>query len=404
MTSHSYRNSEPKSAELLCDDILERLPRDIWDLPPWNRWSFQHVDAFLKTDTVSASEQALILPKQVLDFDHLKLELPHLGATNLAGFLDATYCDGCLIWHNGYVVYEHYDNDMTSASLHLSQSMAKSVTAAAAGVLVKQGVLETEAQLIQYLPALSGTAYAEATLRHVLDMTSGVRYIEDYVAPDSDIAITDIASGWRPRPPGATLPDNIWEQILTLRTQDCPHGKRWLYRSIETDVLAHCMIATTGKSLPQLVSELLWQPMGAEYPASFTVDAAGYALADGGFNATLQDYARFGLLYLHQGFNLQSESVIPANWVNDTRRGNHQHFAVTGSIGLPDGAYRNQFWIEDSQNRAIMCVGIFGQLIYIQPDREFMFVKLSTWPTALNSEFKIDTLTAIHQLMNSLEE
>lgn len=372
-------------------------------MPPWNRWSFQHVADFLETAPVPGPERALALPVEPIALEATPLSLPDLGRVDLAALLEETYCDGCLVWHDGRVIFERYFNGMTGSTLHLSQSMAKSVTAAAAGVLVGEGKLDPASMLVDYLPSLADTGYADATLRHVLDMTSGVKYVEDYEAQDSDVYVTDVAAGWRPPREGTAALNTIRDQILTLRERTAAHGVRWLYRSIETDVLAHCMEAAAGEKLTSLVSRLVWQPMGAGQAANFTVDADGYGLACGGLNATLRDYARFGLLYLNSGRNLAGEQVIPADWVADTRVGNHEHFAVTGSAGLPDGAYRNQFWIEDSVNRAIMCVGIFGQLIYLQPDRDFMFVKLSTWPTSLNPSFKVDTLAAIHQLMDHLD-
>ena len=136
--------------------------------------------------------------------------------------------------------------------------------------------------------------------------------------------------------------------------------------------------------------------------ANFTIDSSGYGLADGGFNACLRDYARFGLLYLNEGKNLAGEQVVPASWVAATRSGNHQMFAAVGSIGLPDGAYKNQFWIEDSVDMAMMCVGIYGQLIYINPAQGLLVVKLSTWPSALSAEYKVDTLSAIRQIAEYL--
>jgi CubicO group peptidase (beta-lactamase class C family) len=153
----------------------------------------------------------------------------------------------------------------------------------------------------------------------------------------------------------------------------------------------------SGKRLPQLLSEEIWQKMGAEESANFTVDAAGYALGDGGLNASLRDYARFGQLYLDQG-----GGIIPAEWVEATRNGNHAIFKEPYNLSLPEGAYRNQFWIEDPRSRAIMCRGVFGQLIYINWDERLVAVKLSSWPDFLNIPFSIATLNAIHSIARAL--
>ncbi|MGE3876211.1 MAG: serine hydrolase domain-containing protein, partial [Parvibaculaceae bacterium] len=236
------------------------------------------------------------------------------------------------------------------------------------------------------------------TVAHVLDMTSGVRFNEDYTDPYSEIGKADVASGWKLPPPGARdFPATMWELILSLTTRECQHGERFAYRSIETDVLAFCMERASAKRLPQLVSELLWQPMGAQESACFTVDRAGYALANGGLNATLRDYARFGSLYLNDGvFN--GRQIVPAGWIKATQTAGLAPFGEPYTLVSPNGAYRNQFWIEDVSHRAIMCRGVFGQLIYIDSARDLVVVKLSSWPDFLNLELGIDTLRMVNAL------
>ena len=401
----SYKNSMGVPIEMQSNQ-LAKLPRQTWDSPPWNRWSFQHVGAFLETAAVehgrSLAEPALALQQIPNALVSVELDLPHIGKCDLDTFLDETYTDGFLVMHKGLLKHESYFGFLDASKLHLSQSMAKSVTAATLGILVEQGLIDLEEQVTHYLPELKQTAYVGATIQHLLDMASGVKYSEVYVDANSDVALTEIASGWRQAPEGVRAPENIWQQILGLKTLEAPHGSRWLYRSIETDVLAFCMEKVTAKRLPQIVSELIWQRIGAEEDASFTIDSSGYGIADGGFNASLRDYARFGLLYLNEGRNLKGEQVVPASWVAATQTADHELFAKTGSLGLPDGGYKNQFWIEDSAQGAMMCVGIYGQLIYINPVQELLVVKLSTWPSALNPEFKIDTLSAIHQIADHL--
>jgi CubicO group peptidase (beta-lactamase class C family) len=133
--------------------------------------------------------------------------------------------------------------------------------------------------------------------------------------------------------------------------------------------------------------------MGAEENACFTVDAAGYALADGGFNATLRDYARLGLLYLEHG-----AGIMPAEWVEATRNGNHAIFGEPYTASLPEGAYKNKWWIEDPRSRAIMARGVFGQLIYVNWNYNMVAVKLSSWPDFLSDRFSNATLKALHTI------
>jgi len=142
---------------------------------------------------------------------------------------------------------------------------------------------------------------------------------------------------------------------------------------------------------------VLWQKLGAEEDACFTVDRAGYALADGGFNATLRDFARFGQLHL-QGGARDGKQIIPKAWIKDIRSGGHGLFNDTGREFLPNGRYRNQFWVEDASQETVMCIGVFGQLIYIAPQDKMVVVKLSTWPDFVDLTHKRNTLRAIHAI------
>ena len=399
----SYKNSEPRPQIMRGSPPQLRVPYADWDRPPWNRWSFQHVREILPTAEVwRGSGPQSVFAQVPQDLGGITFERLGGDMSTIEAFLDDSYTDGFIVLHRGRIVWERYFNGMGERTLHLSQSVAKSVTAAAAGCLVAQGVLEPRMPITHYLPELAATAYRGATVAHVLDMTSGVRFNEDYTDPYSEIGKADVASGWKPPPPGAQdFPDHMWELILSLTASERPHGERFIYRSIETDVLAFCMERASGRRLPQLVSQLLWQPMGAAESACFTVDRAGYALADGGLNATLRDYARFGSLYLNEGvFN--GRQIVPANWIKATQSGDHSLFAEPYTFTTPNGAYRNQFWIEDVSRSAIMGRGVFGQLVYIDPARDLVVVKLSSWPDFLNLELGIETLRMVNKLAREI--
>ena len=193
----------------------------------------------------------------------------------------------------------------------------------------------------------------------------------------------------------------MWELILTLNYAECAHGQSFRYRSIETDVLSFVLQRASSLTLPDLVSRELWSPMGAEEDAYFTVDRAGYALGDGGFNATLRDYARFALLHLGNG-NIGGRQVVPSQWIEEIRFGKANPLGETYSHTLPHGSYHNQFWIEDHERRAYMARGVFGQLIYIDPANEFAAVILSSWPEFLNVDRTRIALTAVHAIRDAL--
>jgi CubicO group peptidase (beta-lactamase class C family) len=329
--------------------------------------------------------------------------------TTLVDFLSRSFTDAMLVVRRGAVVYERYfgrtdypDDSvvMQPSTLHLSQSVAKSFIGMLAGILVGRNVISPDAPATDVLPELGSTAYRGVTIRHLLDMTSGVLFVEDYTDPHSHMGQLDVASGWKPVPDGddpTAWPQSVFELIVSLHETEAAHGARFSYRSIETDVLAFALERATGKRLPQLLSEELWQPLGMEHNACMTVDSTGYALADGGLNACLRDYGRFGQMILEHG-----AGVVPAGWIEATRMGDHSIFGAPYNAVLPQGAYRNQFWIEDPQSRNLMARGVFGQLIHIDFAREIVVVKLSSWPDFVNPSWTRATIAAVHRIGDAL--
>ncbi|MER9938049.1 serine hydrolase [Mesorhizobium sp. M0088] len=395
----SYRNSDPRPPIMQGSPPAMVPPKLDWDRPPWNRWAFQHIREILPTAEVwRGNGHRRRLERAEVDLDGLPVEDSKGMPTRLAGLLDETYTDGFLVLKDGKVAYERYFNGMDERTLHLSQSMAKSLTGSVFGILVGRGLIDPARPVTDYLPELGVTGWTGASVQHVLDMTSGVRFSEEYTDRYSDIGQVDVATGWKPVPPDSDpafrWPSHMFELILGLKDTIRPHGAQFEYRSIETDVLAFIMERVTGKRLPQVVSEELWQKLGADESACFTVDSAGYAVADGGFNATLRDYGRFGQLILDNG-----GGVVPAGWVEATRNGRH---GPDFSPSLPEGSYRNQFWIEDPHSRALMCRGVFGQMIHIDWNTGMVVVKLSTWPDFANGAYSMATLKAVHAIATAL--
>lgn len=372
------------------------LPMADWDRGPWNRWSFQHIGEILPTQRIwrgPGPASPLVDDSQ----DILALPFAHDGKEEKLGdHFAAVETDGLLVLHRGKVIVERYYNGMQRQTLHLSQSVGKSVAGAVAGVLVGKGVLDPEAPLVEYLPELKSTAYADARLRHVLDMTSGVVFNEDYTALDSHMAQMDVACGWKSYGE-PHWPKTMWDLILSLKEQERPHGAEFHYRSIETDVLAFAMQAATGQSIADLISEHIWQPMGAEEDASLTLDSAGYGLACGGFNASLRDYARFANLYASNG-RANGRQVVPSEWIADTRNGDASRFSQEYRHVLPEGAYRNQFWVERAGGPVLLARGVFGQMLFIDTETEFVGTVLSSWPDFVNPELTRKTLSAMRAI------
>lgn len=374
-----------------------------WDWPPQNRWAFQHVGELLRTARISRGHgPAWHFGSGTRDISGITFTDTD-GATRTVGeMLAATCTDGFLVAHDGKIVAEIYMNGMERATLHLSQSVVKSFTSALIGILVGAGELDINRPVSDYVPELAQCGYRGATVAQVLDMRSGVKFGEDYLAPDSEVAQLDRACGWKPRRDEAdTL--SIKGLILTLQ-QERPHGGAFLYRSIETEVLGWIISRVTGQDYATFMSNALWQPMGAEADANITIDHEGTALADGGLNATLRDYARFGQLFLDQGAR-GTKQVVPESWVMACRTGDVDAFRANYAERFPGydhAAYSKQWWALDTKSGLHQARGIYGQLIHVEPARRLVVVKLSSWPDPMNDALRDTTLRAIDAIGRAL--
>jgi CubicO group peptidase (beta-lactamase class C family) len=373
---------------------------DNWDRAPFNRWSFQHLRELFPTAPVGIDPASRRnLPQATTPLEHLTYRRTDGDTETIGALLARTYTDAFLVMHQGRIVAEHYFGAMTVATRHISQSVSKSLVGVLVGNFIDRGLLDPSAPATDYVPELRQCGYAGATIRHLLDMTSGVGFSETYGDPASDVWAMDVCTGWRPDHDGSG-PASLHDLILSLK-QIRPHGERFEYRSVETDVLGWVLERHSGRTLAQLLSEILWQPLGCETEAYFTLDKAGVALASGGFAATARDYARFGLMMLNGGL-VGERRLLSADWVAACGQGDQAKFGAPYVEWYPGGAYSNQFWVEDCRRGSFMARGIYGQLIYVDPVNQLVAVKLSAWPDYRMADLLRDTLSGIRAIGDHL--
>jgi CubicO group peptidase (beta-lactamase class C family) len=369
----------------------EPVTLDNWQFAPWNRWSYQHISEIICCARIGRGDgSAAELAADVHDVDGVAFETVGGERTTVGAFLAGTCTDGFLVLCHGRIVAERYLNGMAPHTRHLLQSVSKSLTGALAGVLVGRGLIVPERPVMDYLPELQGTSFAGATVRQVLDMSTGTKFSEEYDDPESDVRLYESAAGWRSQADPAG-PD-LFEYILTLHNHR-PHGELFEYRSILTDLLGLIIERAGGRRFADLMSELLWAPLGAEHDAEITVDKHGNPMTDGGISVTLRDLGRFGEMYLRRG-TWNGGQVVPAAWVDDTRMGDavcRQAFARSESAArYPAGHYRNQWWVPDAEAGILLAAGIYGQFVYLDLSADVVVVKLSTLPVALDFDVSAD--------------
>ncbi len=357
------------------------------------RWFMQHVREVLGTaDLRGASTQTdgsrtrvevRPLPVALRDLDKLRVggEGRAAGPT-LADALQRTHTDAFLVLHQGTIVSEQYFHGMRPETPHMWQSVSKSLMSCVAGNLVEAGLLDLDERVAAYVPALVGSAYGDALVRHLLDMQVGIDYSEDYADLDSDVNELDRLYGLRaPREPGQ--PGSTYEYACAVRKRGV-HGRDFDYVSLNVNVLAWVMERATGRWLPELIRDEVWAKLGGEHDAYIGLDVAGSAQAESAVCSSLRDLARLGLALAHGG-RLDDHQVVPAAWVAAIERGGDEEaFAAHDEAGvMPGGSYKRGFWISRALDHvALMGLGIYGQMVYANPQADLVVAKFSTQPLA----------------------
>lgn len=375
-----------------------------WLSPPYSHWSFQHVEDFVPTARIRRGMGPVAeLPAASAPVAEIAVTSTNGVATTVGGVMTATATDGWAVARRGSILIEEYLDGMQADTRHLLFSVSKSMVAAVAGALHGAGALELDAVVTEYVPALANCGYAGATVRHLLDMRSGIAFSEDYGDPGAEIHLLDQAMGWAPRS-GRDAPATLRGFLLTLR-QKSAHGGPFRYRSCETDVLGWICEVVAGQRMPELMSDVLWSCIGARGDATIGVDAEGTGFFDGGINACLTDMIRFGSLFLHDGASLTGRQVVPAAWIADTLDGgpdSREAFAACPEDNeLPGGMYRNQMWFPYPGSNVVLCLGMCGQMIYVNRAAEVVAAKVSTQPHS-HEPHMLDTLRAFDAVAGAL--
>ncbi|MGH1370711.1 MAG: serine hydrolase domain-containing protein [Cellvibrionaceae bacterium] len=307
------------------------------------------------------SEVPLSLPQHFsVDSDQLSVD----------DFLAETGTNGLLILQNDEIKFEQYYQGHSAEGRHISWSMAKSFTSALLGVAVEEGHIDSILQSVtDYVPQLKGSGYDGVSIKDVMQMSSGVKFNEDY----GDF-YSDINRMGRIFAMNGALDDFIASLIREREPGTLNH-----YVSMDTQVLGMVLVAATNRSITDYMEEKLWHKLGVEQNAYWLIDSKGMEMAFGGLNASLRDYARFGRLYLNLG-DWNGEQLVPRQWVLDSWTMDAPHLLPkekSAETGLGWG-YGYQWWIPSEGE--YLAVGVYNQFIYIKPDQNLVIVKNSANP------------------------
>ena len=371
---------------------------------PQLRWSFSNYRRLVPTGNVSRGLGAPVpLPRAERDdIDGIAFRV--LGSEQSmtwAQSLGANYTDGIVVLHKGRVVYERYFGALRPDGQHIAMSVTKSFFGTIGAMLVADGTLDANAAASKYVPELKDSAFGDATVRQLLDMTTGLQYSENYADPNAEIWNHVRAGNVLPRPPGYAGPSTFYEFLVTVKKQG-NHGDAFAYKTVNTDVLGWVIARATGKSVGDNLQQRIWSKLGAEQDAYFAIDTVGTEFAGGGLNTGLRDLARFGeMMRLDGRFN--GQQIVPKAVIDDIRNGaDKAHFAQAGYALLPGWSYRNMWWVSHNEHGAYSARGVHGQLVYVDPKAEMVIARYASFPLAGNANIDPTSLPAYHALAKHL--
>ncbi len=370
---------------------------------PKLRWTVCHFRQLMPSVAVPNGGPVVDLPgKPDADLDAVRFTPLGGGAPMTWGeAFDANYSDGVLVLHKGRIVYERYAGCLDRNTLHGAMSVTKSITGLLAEVLVAEGTLDETALVRDVIPELGESAFGDATVRQVLDMTTGLDYSEDYADPDAEVWTYAEAGSPLPKPGGYEGPESYFDYLQTVRKKG-EHGAAFGYKTVNADAAGWLISRVAGVSVADELSRRIWSELGAEREAFYTVDSIGTPFAGGGFNATLRDMGRFGQMVLDEG-QWQGRQIIPAAAIDRIREGGDKDtFAKAGYDLLKGWSYRGMWWISHDDHGAVAARGVHGQTIWIDPAAGMVIVRFASNPAAANAASDPTSLPAYRAVADYL--
>jgi CubicO group peptidase (beta-lactamase class C family) len=369
---------------------------------PYTRWTLSHIREFLPAAEIARGDgKVYVFPRAEKNLDAVAYTDMDGHPRTWAEALAKTWSDGVVVVHRGRIVYERYFGELSPETQHIAFSVTKSFVGTLAAMLASEGRIDPNARVAKYVPELVNSAFGDATVRQVMDMTTGLKHSENYSDPKAEVFEYSAAGGFSPPTPGVAVPNSVYEFLATVQKQG-EHGDAFAYKSINTEVLGWIVQRVSGTRLSDLISARIWSRIGAEQNAAVVLDRNGMAAAAGGLNASLRDMARVGEMMRRNG-NFNGHQIVPAKVVQDIAGGaDKAKFARAGYATLPNWSYHDMWWVSDQGY--YMARGIYGQAIYIDPENELVIARFGSHPIAANTAQDPIILPAYRAIAKHLSE
>lgn len=281
-----------------------------------------------------------------------------------------------LVIQRDSIQYEKYFDSYSDTSVVASFSMAKSITSILLGIAIDEGYIRSiDEPITNYIPELKKNGFDAVTLRHLLQMTSGLEFNEGYTNPFGHVATFYYGT-------------NLRKAINRLKLADEP-GQRFRYTSGQTQLLGLALErALKGRTVSSYLEEKVWQPLGMEFDASWSLDRKkdGLEKTFCCVNARARDFAKLGRLYLRKG-NWNGRQIVSESWVSESTK-----------VDSSDGSawyYQHQWWLP-TKGGDFLADGLLGQYIYVHPEKDLIIVRLGKKTGNINWQRLLPTIASAY--------
>jgi CubicO group peptidase (beta-lactamase class C family) len=339
--------------------------------PKYRVGAYSHFDEIYPTRRIGRASRPWLFKRERTDIRYAFRGRP----SSLAAYLARNAVTGLLIAADDRILFEHYQYGRSDRDRLLSQSMAKSITSMLVGAAIGEGAIASVDDPAEtYVPGFAGSEYGRTPIRDLLHMSSGVAFGETEDGQrDLDRLWIDMVLGKGPR--RGTI-----DSIVQFNRRIAPPGTRYAYASIEADVLGVVLRHAVNRPLVDYLQAALWEPIGAEADAAWVIDAQGFEVAHGFFNAVLRDYARLGRLLAHDGA-WDRRQIIPAPYVIDATSTRPSDAYLRPGNATPTLGYGYLVWLIPGPRRQFALIGANGQRICVDPASKLVMVQTAVADT-----------------------
>jgi CubicO group peptidase (beta-lactamase class C family) len=318
---------------------------------------------------------------------------------SIADLMNRNNITGLLVTAGDEVILERYGLGLQEHERWSTMSTVKSMTAVLVGAAIADGAIASlDDAVTRHLPAMRGTGYEGVTIRQLLTMSSGVRWIEDYDDRESDVNRYS-------RSLAAKVPGGVLRLMASLPRAHEP-GTFWNYNTGDTYLLGAVICAATKRRLADYLSEKIWKPAGMEFDAFYTLESDdGQEIGGSRAGMTLRDFARFALLVMNDG-RVDGRKLLGDGWIDAVgtpafELAGRENTAGVEVLGVT--RYGLSWWLDDDDG--MWALGHSGQRIYVNRRERVTVVQLAVYPEPLYySQREPDRDTQLLDFIRSLRQ